>query len=158
MFAYDSQPIMPLGLAPQPASDLEIQPSIAPSLSPSLGGDAQSSQLGLPEQSTTGSDQPTASFSTVIAPEPLTGFAVESIIPIMDIPIIDAVLTSMLTNDYQYILPQAESSALMVSVSHLSLLLQRTGVAPIANVDIFLDYVVVKDPLSGLILGTRVTA
>jgi hypothetical protein len=157
VFAYDSQPIMPLGLAPQPASDLEMQPSIAPSLSPSLSGDAQSSQRGLPEQSTTVSDQPTASFSTATASKPPTGYAVESIIPIMELPIMDAVLTSMPTNVYQNVLPQVESSASTVSVSSSSLLLQRTGVAPIANVDIFLDYVVVKDPLSGLILGKRAT-
>jgi hypothetical protein len=160
--ASDSQPLMPLGLAPQPASDLEMQPSIAPSPSPSLSGDAQSSQLGLPEQSTTVSDQPTASFSTVTAPKPPTGFAVERMIPIMGLPIMglpimDAVLTSKLTNDYQEVLPQVESSASTVSVSSSSLLLQRTGVAPIANVDISLVYVVEKDPLSGLQLGQLAT-
>jgi len=160
--ASDSQPLMPLGLAPQPASDLEMQPSIAPSPSPSLSGDAQSSQLGLPEQSTTVSDQPTASFSTVTAPKPPTGFAVERVIPIMGLPIMglpimDPVLTSKLTNDYQEVLPQAESSASTVSVSSSSLLLQRTGVAPIANVDISLVYVVEKDPLSGLQLGKLAT-
>jgi hypothetical protein len=148
---------MLLGLAPQPASDLEMQPSIAPSPSPSLSGDAQSSQLGLPEQSTTVSDQPTASFSTVTAPKPPTGFAVERVIPIMGLPIMDAVLTSKLTNDYQEVLPQVESSASTVSVSSSSLLLQRTGVAPIANVDISLVYVVEKDPLSGLQLGQLAT-
>jgi hypothetical protein len=148
--ASDSQPVLLLGLAPQPASDVEMQPSIAPSLSPSLSGDAQFSQLGLPEQSTTVSDQPTASFSTVTAPKPPTGFAVASIIPIMGLSIKDAVLTSKPTNDYQEVLPQVESSASTVSVSSSSLLLQRSGVAPIANVDISLDYVVVNDLLSGL--------
>ena len=74
-------------------------------------------------------------------------------LPIMGLPIMDAVLTSKLTNDYQEVLPQVESSASTVSVSSSSLLLQRTGVAPIANVDISLVYVVEKDPLSGLQLG-----
>jgi hypothetical protein len=111
----------------------------------------------LPEQSTTVSDQPTASFSTVTAPKPPTGFAVERVIPIMGLPIMDAVLTSKLTNDYQEVLPQVESSASTVSVSSSSLLLQRTGVAPIANVDISLVYVVEKDPLSGLQLGQLAT-
>lgn len=155
--ASDSQPIIPLDLAPLPASDREMQPSLAPSLSPSLSADAQSSQLGLPEESTTVSDQPTASFSTVTAPKPPTGFAVESIIPIMGLSIMDAVLTSKPTNDYQEVLPQVESSASTVPVGSSSLLLQRTGVAPIANVDISLDYVFVKDPLSGLKLGKLAT-
>jgi hypothetical protein len=162
--ASDSQPILPLVLAPLPASDWEIQPSLAPSLSPSLSGDAQSSQLdaqssqlGLPEESATISDQPTASFSTVTAPKPPTGFALESIIPIMGLPIMDPILTSKPTNDYQEVLPQVESSASTVSVGSSSLLLQRTGVAPIADVDISLDYVVVKDPLSALKLGKLAT-
>jgi len=155
--ASDSQPILPLVLAPLTASDREMQPSLAPSLSPSLSGDAQSSQLVLPEVSTTVSDQPTASFSTVTAPKPSTGFAVESIISIMGFSIMVPISKSKPTNDYQEVLPQVESSASTVSVGSSSLLLQRTGVAPISDVDISLDYVVVKNPLSALKLGKLAT-